>query len=69
MRASLIALLLAAVLGVARADDAPTPPPASLDVPERVYDAGKIERGMTLRHTFTVKNVGTAELSIDAKPG
>jgi hypothetical protein len=41
----------------------------SLQVTDRVYDAGKVDRGATLRHEFMLKNVGTAELAIDAKPG
>jgi len=42
---------------------------ASLEVTERVYDAGKVDRGATVRHEFVLKNVGTEELAIDAKPG
>ena len=45
------------------------PPRSSLEVPEPVFDAGRIERGAPLRHAFLLKNVGTAELAIDAKPG
>jgi hypothetical protein len=49
---------------------APTATPgARAGVPERVYDAGKIEQGTKLQHSFLIKNIGTAELSIDAKPG
>jgi hypothetical protein len=69
MRTVLTALLVAALLSVARGDDAPVPPAPSLDVPERVYDAGKVDRGATLRHTFVLKNPGPSALSIDAKPG
>jgi hypothetical protein len=42
---------------------------AEIDVPERVFDAGKVQRGTTLRHDFVVRNPGTEPLSIDAKPG
>ena len=42
---------------------------AELDVPERVFDAGKVQRGTTLRHDFVVRNPGTEGMSIDAKPG
>ena len=42
---------------------------AEIDVPERVYDAGRVTRGTTLRHDFVVRNPGTEPLSIDAKPG
>ena len=68
---ALAALLLLFVASAARAEDVSAPAPAagSLEVAERVYDAGKIARGVTLQHTFLLKNVGTAELSIDAKPG
>jgi hypothetical protein len=38
-------------------------------VPERVHDAGKVDRGVTVRHEFVVKNDGTTPLAIDAKPG
>jgi len=62
------ALVLLAVVSTAYADEA-APPTSALQVAERDYDAGKIERGATLTHTFLLKNVGTAELSVDAKPG
>ena len=42
---------------------------AEIDVPERVFDAGKVTRGTTLRHDFAVRNPGSTPLSIDAKPG
>jgi hypothetical protein len=42
---------------------------AEIDIPERVFDAGKLARGTTLRHDFVVRNPGTEALSIDAKPG
>ena len=51
---------------------APTavPPPApTLQASELVYDGGKVVRGVPLRHVFVLKNTGTTELSIDAKPG
>ena len=71
MKAGLAALVLLSLACVARADDGPTPaPPASsLEVSEPVYDAGRVERGVTLRHAFMLKNIGQAELSINAKPG
>ena len=75
-------LLIIALAALVRAEgDAPAPPPAAppatapatgpapLEVVDRVYDAGKIDRGTALKHVFTLKNVGTTELSIDAKPG
>ena len=71
MRTGLAALLLLSLASVARAADAPATAPAagSLEVPEPVYDAGTVERGVTLRHAFALKNIGQAELSINAKPG
>jgi hypothetical protein len=42
---------------------------AEIDIPERVFDAGKVTRGTTLRHDFAVRNPGSTPLSIDAKPG
>ena len=62
---------LLAVLAIA-ASSAPVPDPAaspSLEANERVYDAGKVSRGVAVTHTFLLKNVGTADLSVDAKPG
>jgi hypothetical protein len=64
---ALAALLLLSLASVAGAEE--PPPRGVLEVPESVFDAGKIERGATLRHAFLLKNVGTAELAIDAKPG
>jgi len=65
------ALLLFSLASVARAADAPAtaPPAGSLEVPEAVYDAGKVDRGVTVRHEFVLKDVGPGELSINAKPG
>ena len=62
------ALLLLAFVSAAHAGEV-APVTGSLQVAERDYDAGKIERGVRLMHTFVLKNVGTAELSVDAKPG
>jgi hypothetical protein len=71
MTTRLAALLLLSLTAAARATDNPggVPPAGSLEVPEAVFDAGKVERGVTLRHEFVLKNIGQAELSIDAKPG
>ena len=71
MRTGLAALVLFSLASVARAADAPATAPAagSLEVPEAVYDAGKIDRGVTVRHEFVLKNIGQAALSINAKPG
>jgi len=71
MRTGLAALLLLSLASVARAADAPATAPVagSLEVPEAVYDAGKVDRGVTIRHEFVLKNIGQAALSINAKPG
>ena len=71
MRTGLAALLLFSLASAARAADAPAtaPPAGSLEVPEAVYDAGKVDRGVTVRHEFVLKNIGQAALSINAKPG
>jgi len=64
--ASLLAVLTIAASSAAGPDPAASP---SLEANELVYDAGKVSRGITLTHTFLLKNVGTADLSVDAKPG
>jgi len=71
MRMALVVLLLLSSGAAARAGDAsqPTPSTGRLEVPEPAYDAGKVDRGVTIRHAFVLKNVGTADLSVDAKPG
>ncbi|HLY36703.1 MAG TPA: hypothetical protein VKU61_01620 [Candidatus Binatia bacterium] len=66
--AALVVLLALAAAG--RADEPrPSPSPSTLAIAEPTWDAGKVVRGTTLSHAFVLKNVGTAELSIDAKPG
>ena len=68
--AALVVLL--ALVGAGRADEAAPPAPAprsALEVAEPTWDAGKVVRGTSLSHAFLLKNVGTAELAIDAKPG
>lgn len=71
MRAIAATVLLVCVAGAIAAEEVGPPAPAggSLEVPERVHDAGKVDRGTAVKHTFLLKNVGTAELAIDAKPG
>ena len=67
-----LGLLLALVVAARAEDAAPPAPPApktTLEIAEPTWDAGKITRGTTLSHAFQLKNVGTTELSIDAKPG
>jgi hypothetical protein len=66
--ARLVAALLVALATSARAETPPEPP-AMLEVPARIYEAGKVDRGTVVKHTFALKNLGTTPLSIDAKPG
>jgi hypothetical protein len=64
---ALASVLLLAV-AAARAED-PAPPRGPLEIAEPVHDAGTVKQGVTIRHEFLLKNVGTETLSIDAKPG
>ena len=64
--ASLLAVFAVAAGAAAGPDAVPSP---SLETEELVYDAGKVSRGVTVTHAFLLKNVGTADLSVDAKPG
>ena len=61
-------LIVLVVAGGWAADGDPAKSP-TLEAKELVYDAGRVPRGVTLAHTFLLRNVGTAELSIDAEPG
>jgi hypothetical protein len=38
-------------------------------VRERTFDAGAVERGKTIEHSFVLENVGRHDLVVDAKPG
>jgi hypothetical protein len=77
MRPTMIRLaggLLLALSALAHAQEGPAASPspapeAALEVPEPIFDAGKVDRGTVVKHTFTLKNRGATELSIDAKPG
>jgi len=70
MRAAAALGLLLALVVAARAEDAAPPARRSaLEVAEPMWDAGKIARGTNVSHAFVLKNVGTEELAIDAKPG
>ena len=62
----LVVVLLVALAAGARAEGEP---PAALEVPARIHDAGKVDRGTVVKHSFTLKNNGATPLSIDAKPG
>ena len=65
--AAALLAVFAVAAGAAAGPDPVTAP--SLETEELVYDAGKVSRGVTLTHTFLLKNVGTGDLSVDAKPG
>ncbi len=39
------------------------------EVPELIFDAGTVERGTDITHSFTIKNTGRQDLTVDAKPG
>ena len=39
------------------------------EIAETVFDAGTVERGVDISHAFEIKNVGQADLTVDAKPG
>jgi len=77
MKKALTLLFLLCLAAAGRGEDATppttttlTPPPAvKLEPTETTYDAGKVERGVPVRHTFVLKNSGPTELAIDAKPG
>jgi len=66
-----VALLLLGLVAPVWADEAPPPgaPRARLEATERTFDAGKVDQGVPLKHTFVLKNVGDAEMKVDAKPG
>ena len=46
-----------------------TPTGGKIELAETSYHAGTVERGVKIQHTFIVKNVGTGDLRIHAKPG
>jgi hypothetical protein len=69
MKMALATVLLAVLISAGHAEDTAAPPTGVLEAQELVYDAGKVERGSTVRHAFVLKNVGPGELSVDAKPG
>jgi hypothetical protein len=62
------ATVLAVILVLATAARAGAPAPRC-EVPELRYDAQTVNQGTVIRHTFLVKNTGTSNLTIHAKPG
>jgi hypothetical protein len=44
-------------------------PHGTLEVAVTTHDAGKVERGSPITYSFVLRNVGKADLTIDAKPG
>ena len=48
---------------------APAAPGGTVEIKERSWDAGTVERGGPVTHAFILKNVGKYDLTVDAKPG
>jgi hypothetical protein len=79
MRVALVTLALLSLASAAAAEAPAAPhatPTAAPDAPapraqieNPSHHAGKVDQGTTVRHSFLIKNIGTAELSVDAKPG
>lgn len=55
--------------GPSRGPDLPAPAGGVLVVESRTFDAGKVERGGKVSHSFVLENTGTGPLHVDAKPG
>ena len=79
MRLAIVALALVSFVSVAGAE-APTAPAGSptavpdgpaprAQIEKPSHHAGKVDQGTMVRHSFLIKNTGTAELSVDAKHG
>ena len=66
MRVAIATCALLAVVSGARAQTQGAP---LAEVAERAHDAGTVDQGTVVRHTFLLKNVGATALSVDAKPG
>jgi hypothetical protein len=64
VRAALLVLLLA--LGAPAAADSPAP---RIEAPETLFDAGTVDAGTPIRHTFALRNAGSADLHITVQPG
>lgn len=64
-----LAIATCALLAIVSSTQAQTPEPPRVEVAERAHDGGTIDQGTVVQHTFLLKNVGGAELSVHAKPG
>jgi hypothetical protein len=64
VRVALVVLLL--TLGVPAAADSPAP---RIEAPETMFDAGTVDAGTPIRHTFALRNAGGADLHITVQPG
>ncbi len=79
MRVAIVTLALLSLVSAAGAEVPAAPaaaPSAAPDAPapraqiqKPSHHAGKVEQGAIVRHSYLIKNIGTAELSVDAKPG
>lgn len=67
LRTRIGVLAIAGVTMLAAASRAVATP--RLEAAERTYDAGRVDQGTVLRHTFVLRNVGDADLTVDAVPG
>ena len=48
---------------------APTGPVGKVEIKETIFDAGSVDRGSDVSHSFMLKNIGLGDLTIEAKPG
>lgn len=59
--------------GAGGADPVPPPEPegarGKLEAPERLFDAGTVDRGAIISHDFELRNIGNGTLTVDARPG
>lgn len=47
----------------------PSGPVGKVEIKETIFDAGTVERGTDISHSFTLKNIGEGDLTVEAKPG
>ncbi len=76
MKNTIRILILALLFGscTVLSEDAAVPendlPQPTVVIDNKIFDAGKVLKGETVKHVFTVKNTGNANLLIeDVKPG